>query len=311
MSILLPSTWGVRVTAKLEFGCIAELVGRGGVKSEMLLDDNRRTIELLQGHFNAVWFDDHFHKDGAPVFESWTTLSYLASQYPQMRFGTLVLCQSYRNPGLLAKMMATLQVLTSGRFIAGIGAGWKEDEYQAYNYPFPSSKIRIEQLEELAKILKIMWAQSPASFEGKHFRITQAECEPLPHPPPPLLIGGEGEKLTLRVVARHADWMNIAFPEVATFQHKLSVLKEHCLEAGRTYEDIKKSIWTYVEIKESEGSTGIDTRNRHFISGTPEQVAIELRDFSEAGVQHIMIRFVDFPGTRMAKRFIEEVIPRL
>lgn len=293
----------------IEFGCIAELVARGGVKSETLLDDNRRTIELLEGHFDAVWFDDHFHKDGAPVFESWTTLSYLASQYPQMHFGTLVLCQSYRNPGLLAKMMATLQVLTSGRYIAGIGAGWKEDEYQAFNYPFPSSKIRIEQLEELAKILKIMWTQSPATFEGKHYSITHAECEPLPDPPPPLLIGGGGEKLTLRVVARYADWMNIAFPDQKTFQHKLNVLREHCGEVQRSYEKIKKSIWTYVRIMDRNDPDVIDSQGRHILSGTPGKVAEEILAFQQLGVEHIMIRFVDFPQTGMAERFVHEVIP--
>jgi alkanesulfonate monooxygenase SsuD/methylene tetrahydromethanopterin reductase-like flavin-dependent oxidoreductase (luciferase family) len=297
--------------SKLEFGCIAELVARGGVRSDSLLADNRRTIELLQDHFRTVWFDDHFHKDHSPVFESWTTLSYLTSLYPNLRFGTLVLCQSYRNPGLLAKMTATLQVLSSGRFIAGIGAGWKQDEYEAYNYPFPSARIRIDQLEELAQILRLMWTRSPASFSGKHYQITNAECDPIPDPPPPLLIGGGGEKRTLRVVAKYADWMNIAFPDQEVFKHKLNVLKKHCDEENRPYDQIKKSMWTYVKLVKQKETNAVDSHGRHIIAGTPEAVADEINGFKSLGIDHIMIRFVDFPQTNMAEMFINEVIPAI
>jgi alkanesulfonate monooxygenase SsuD/methylene tetrahydromethanopterin reductase-like flavin-dependent oxidoreductase (luciferase family) len=264
---------------------------------------------LLQEHFNTVWFDDHFHKDHSPVFESWTTLSYLASLYPHLRFGTLVLCQSYRNPGLLAKMMATLQVLSSGRYIAGIGAGWKDDEYHAYNYPYPPARTRLDQLEELVQILRIMWTQSPASFEGEHYRITNAECEPLPTPPPPLLIGGGGEKRTLRIVAEYADWMNLAFPDQDILKHKLNVLRQHCDAVNRPYDEIKKSMWTYVRLSDRDHPDAVDAHGRHIIAGTPKKVMEEINRFSALGIDHMMIRFVDFPKTHMAEVFISEVIP--
>lgn len=297
--------------AGMKFGVIAELVARGGVSSASLLDDNCRTIDLLLGQFESVWFDDHFHKDQAPVFESWTSLTYLASRYPELKFGNLVLCQSYRNPGLLAKMMATLQVLSKGRYIAGVGAGWKEDEYLAYNYPFPPFKERFEQLSELVQILRLMWTKSPVTFEGRHYRVKDAYCEPLPVPLPPLLIGGGGEKLTLRLVAEQADWMNIAFPDVTTFKHKLEVLNRHCQNIGRDPESITKSLWTYVEVKPDVHSPGVDSHDRHFISGSADQVADELRQFRAAGAECVMIRFVDFPQTTMAERFLNEVIPQI
>ncbi|MFN2273803.1 MAG: LLM class flavin-dependent oxidoreductase [Anaerolineales bacterium] len=297
--------------AGLKFGVIAELVARGGVSSASLLEDNCRTIDLLLGQFESVWFDDHFQKDKDPVFESWTSLTYLASRYPDLKFGNLVLCQSYRNPGLLAKMMATLQVLSKGRYIAGLGTGWKEDEYLAYNYPFPPFRERFEQLSELVQILRLMWNESPATFEGRHYRVKDAYCEPLPDFPPPLLIGGGGEKFTLRLVAEQADWMNIAFPDVTTFKRKLEVLDGHCQTVGRAPESITRSLWTYVEIKPDEHSPGVDTRDRHFVSGSADQVAAELRKFQAAGAECVMIRFVDFPKTTMAERFLNEVIPQI
>ena len=187
---------------KPSLGWITQLVARSGTTTKSILSQNDIFIKKLNGRFNTLWLDDHFHKNQAPVLETWTTLTYWAAQYPQFKFGTSVLSQSYRNPALLAKMAATFQLLFGDRLILGIGAGWKKDEYEAFNYPFPTPRIRIEQLEDTAQILKAMWAESPASFEGKHYKITNAFSDPLPNPPPALLIGGGGEKYTLRVVAK-------------------------------------------------------------------------------------------------------------
>ena len=299
------------MTSKLEFGCIAELVVRGGTSLPTILEDNLRTIDVVKDHFSTIWFDDHFHKDHSPTLECWTTLCYFASLYSQLQFGTLVLCQSYRNPGVVGKMMSTIQTLTGGRFIAGVGAGWKEDEYDAYNFHFPPPKVRIAQLEEFVQILVEMWTASPASFSGQHYQLREAECEPIPDPKPPLLIGGSGEKLTLRVVAKYADWMNIAFPDPDMFQHKLDVLQAHCDAVGRPLDEIKKSMWTYVTLTDKPSESQLDDRGRSIITGTDGQVADEIRAFRELGVEHIMIRFTDFPSTGMAERFISSVIPRL
>jgi alkanesulfonate monooxygenase SsuD/methylene tetrahydromethanopterin reductase-like flavin-dependent oxidoreductase (luciferase family) len=274
------------------------------------LAENKRTIDVLQEHFSTVWFDDHFHKDRSPVLESWTTISYLASQYPQMVFGSLVLCQSFRNPGLAAKMMATLQTLSKGRYIAGVGAGWKEDEYLAYNYDFPPARTRLDQLEEYVQILRLMWSESPATFEGKYYSILAAECEPLPNPPIPLLIGGSGEKRTLRIVAQYADWMNITFPSPESFAHKVDVLTRHCEELGRPPDSIKKSLWTYIMITDSRDSPKEDRFGRHILAGTPADIARDIAAFQEAGAEHIMVRFTDFPSTVMAERFIHDILPQ-
>lgn len=265
----------------------------------------------MQGAFTTLWFDDHMQKDHAPILESWTTLSYLAALYPAYQFGTLVLCQSYRNPALLAKMSATLQTLTGGRYIAGIGAGWKEDEYRAYGYTFPGARQRVEQLEETVQILRRMWTRSPASFHGRHYRVDQAECEPLPSPPPPLLIGGGGEQRTLRVVAQYADWMNLTFADPPTFAHKLEVLTRHCREVGRPLDSIRRSLWAYVHLSEAGEPPAPIGGGRFVIAGTAQQVRAVFQAYLDLGVEHFMLRFQDFPRLDGMLRFCDEVLPAL
>ena len=290
-------------------GWIVHTIGRDAARIETLLEENHRNIEALQGAFTTLWFDDHFQKDHSPIYESWTTLTYLAALYPQMQVGSVVLCQSYRNPALLAKMTATLQTLTGGRYIAGIGAGWKEDEYHAYGYEFPGARIRLEQLEEAVQILRLMWSRSPASFLGKHYRVVEADCEPLPNPPPPLLIGGGGEKRTLRIVAKYADWMNLAFADPPKCAHSFDVLRRHCQEVGRPSDEIKKSLWAYVHLSPTgEKPVGI-AGDRYIISGTPRQVRDTFRAYLNLGVEHFMLRFQDFPRLDGLQRFCDEVLP--
>ena len=144
------------------------------------------------------------------TLECWTATAAFATAYPQYDFGQIVLGNSYRHPPLLAKMASTLQALTGGRLILGIGAGWMESEYRAYGYPFPSAAVRLQQLGEAVQILRRMWTALPASFSGRHYQIEQAFNQPLPEPPPPIMIGAAGEQLALRLVARHADWWNLS-----------------------------------------------------------------------------------------------------
>src|SRR5437868_11966641 len=155
------------------FGWVIYPVPRGLSDEEMatsqsagraLMRDNERYIEALYPHFDTVWVEDHFQWDNRPVLEAMTTLVYLAGRHEKLKFGNIVLGQSYRSPALIAKMAANLQLMTGGRFILGIGAGWKEDEYRAYGYPYPPAGERIDQLEEAVQIIRAMWAQSPANF---------------------------------------------------------------------------------------------------------------------------------------------------
>lgn len=293
----------------LSLGWITELVARHGVGEDDILSRNDLFIQRIKGVFDTLWFEDHFHKDQAPVLESWTTLTYWAAQYPEFRFGTSVLSQSFRNPGLLAKMAASFQFLSGGRLILGIGAGWKEDEYIAYNYPYPSIKTRIEQLEDTAKILKTLWAESPATVKGKHYQVSKAHSEPLPDPPPPLLIGGGGERLTLRVVAKHADWMNVTHIPPKAYAHKLDVLKAHCDEVGRDFQDITKSVWVYIYLTKDGRPHDTEREDRYVLSGTPDEVREGLKKYLDLGVQHLMLRFLDFPHTEGLELFLEHVYP--
>src|SRR5436305_14982314 len=147
-----------------------------------LFEYNRRLIRTLSSGFTTLWVEDHLQLGETATHECMTTLSYFAGEFPQFRVGALVMCQSYRNPALTAKMAANLQWISGGRFILGLGAGWKEDEYHAYNYPFPDARTRLDELEEAILIIKSMWTTRPASFTGKHYSIQNAYCEPQPSP---------------------------------------------------------------------------------------------------------------------------------
>jgi alkanesulfonate monooxygenase SsuD/methylene tetrahydromethanopterin reductase-like flavin-dependent oxidoreductase (luciferase family) len=296
--------------AKPSLGWITQLVARYDVTQESILDDNDRFIKRIEGKFDTLWLDDHFHKNKAPILETWTTLTFWAAKYSSFRFGTSVLSQSYRNPGLLAKMAATFQFLSGGRLILGIGAGWKEDEYLAFNYPFPSARVRVEQLEDTARILKAMWKASPATVRGTHYRIENAFSEPLPDPAPELLIGGGGEKRTLKVVAKYADWMNVTHITPKDYAHKLEVLKKHCQDVGRDYQEITKSVWVYIHLTQKEERLPID-EERFVLVGNPAQVIEGLKQYQDLGASHMMLRFVDFPRTDGLDLFLSEVYPHL
>jgi alkanesulfonate monooxygenase SsuD/methylene tetrahydromethanopterin reductase-like flavin-dependent oxidoreductase (luciferase family) len=295
----------------LSLGWITQTVMRHGATIDTILAENDHFINLIEGKFDTLWFDDHFHKDDNPILETWTTLTYMATKYPNMRFGTSVLCQSYRNPALLAKMSATLQFLTHVRLILGIGAGWKEDEFIAYNYKFAEPKIRLEELEDTIQILKTMWHHSPATYIGKHHKISNAQSRPFPNPPIPLLIGGGGEKTTLKMVAKYADWMNITHIAPEDYAHKLDILKQHCRDVGRNYDEITKSAWVYINL----APAGIAPENygddRFILTGDPDHIRAGLRRFMDVGAQHLMLRFVDFPRDTGLKVFLKEVYPKL
>lgn len=282
-----------------------------------------RGLEAVGGRFDSVWFDDHLHPwadfvaADTPTLECLTTIAYLAGRHPSLAFGSTVVCQSFRNAGLLAKMAANLHWLTGGRFVLGIGAGWLADEYRAYGYDFPGAAERIAQLEEAVQVVRAAWTRSPASFDGSFSRLDGAYAEPRPDPAPPLLIGGGGEKRTLRVVARHADWWNIPGGTPETYAHKLDVLRGHCEAVGRDYDDIVKT-WSAevvaVAASEEQARAIADASpytDDNPIVGTPDSVVEQLRPYLDLGVEHLIVRLVDFPSTEGLRLFADEVAPNL
>jgi F420-dependent oxidoreductase-like protein len=201
--------------------------------------------------FDSFWVMDHFHqiplvgKEDEPMLESWTTISVLAGVTSKIRLGTMMTGIIYRNPSILAKIGATLDVLSKGRLFMGIGAAWNEEESIAYGIPFPSTKERFLRLEEATQIIRKMWTDDPStSFNGKYYQIKNAYCNPKPvqKPSPPIMIGGAGERQTLRIVAKYGDACNLpSFGSVETVKSKLSILKEHCKSIGRDYDSILKT----------------------------------------------------------------------
>jgi alkanesulfonate monooxygenase SsuD/methylene tetrahydromethanopterin reductase-like flavin-dependent oxidoreductase (luciferase family) len=293
------------------FGWITQIAAKDGVDPDSLFETNLSYIRELKPPFDTLWFEDHLQWSDTAVLESWTALTTMAALFPNMRCGTLVLSQSFRNPAHLAKMSASLQKITAGRLIVGIGAGWKEDEYKAYGFPFPSNKQRLEQLEETAIILKKMWHESPATFHGKHYSIEGAYCVPQPAPIPPLMIGGGGEKVTLKLVAKYADWMNLLFADLPTFLEKDGVLKRHCEDVGRDSDAIKRTLYAYVFLTPDGRKPAPRSGDKYVIYGDADRVGEQISGFVDAGVEHFMLRFLDFPSVDGATLFQSEVIPKL
>jgi alkanesulfonate monooxygenase SsuD/methylene tetrahydromethanopterin reductase-like flavin-dependent oxidoreductase (luciferase family) len=249
------------------------------------------------------------------LMECFSLLAHAAGRAPGVRFGTLVLGQSFRNPALTAKIAATLQFLTGGRFVLGIGAGWKEDEYRAYGYLYPPASVRIAQLDEAAQIIRALWADAPATFTGVHYAVARAYCEPRPDPAPVLMIGGAGEQRTLRVVARHADWWNADYYSPAEYARKLAVLHDHCRAIGRDPATIVPTYFATVSLARDPDAV---VRNMPFshrgeiylVNGTPDDVTRKLEEFAALGVRHVQLSFMDFPSTEGLDLFLSDVLPR-
>ncbi|MEM2905109.1 MAG: LLM class F420-dependent oxidoreductase [Candidatus Bathyarchaeia archaeon] len=251
--------------------------------------------------FYSAWVMDHLIWGSGSVLESWTTLSALAEATTRIRLGTLVSCVSFRLPSVLAKMAATFDVFSEGRLEMGIGAGWKEDEYRAYGIPFPSPAVRIGQLREAIIILRRMWSEPRASFKGRYFQVEDAVCEPKPvqKPRPPIWVGGQGEKLLLRVVAQVGDGCNL-FGSPAELEHKLEVIRNHCEAVGRGFSEIRRS-WTgdlitapdedelkrkVARLKPAEVSVE-DYRARNII-GTPGECIRKIEQYAALGFTYLI-----------------------
>jgi len=267
-------------------------------------------------HYDSIWIPDHLHSFGKKdAIESMTTISYISALFPEHKLGTAVTCNSFRNPALTAKMAATLDAFTGGRFILGIGGGWYKSEYEQYGYAFPSGKVRIEQLEEAVQIIKGMWARDGFSFQGKHYHVKDVSCHPKPGNPR-LMIGGGGERLTLRLVARYADVWNVPLIPPQSFRQKLEVLRGHCAAVGRDVDKIGRTVLCMVVLADSDAEAGrlasrSDLRNNPLVIGSPKTVIRRFNEYVEAGVEGFINWFAPFPDTRAPLLFAEEVMPEL
>jgi F420-dependent oxidoreductase-like protein len=288
--------------------------------------ERARTADKLG--FHSLWVVDHMWARGIPDMdhlEAWTLMTALAAATERLRIGTLVLCNSYRNPALLAKMAATFDVISGGRLELGLGAGWMDEEYRGYGYPFPPPRVRIEQLEEGLVVMKKLFTETRATFEGKYYSLDDAANNPKPvqKPHPPVLIGGAGEKLLLRVVAEHANTWNCPNNASTELPRKLEALKRHCDRVGRDFEEIEiseqcicvlgaddkefKSKWSLA--KQLLGAI-FDLEKTAF-RGTPPQVTEQLISRRAQGVTFFTMLFSDFNDPDTLQLFAEEVAPGL
>src|ERR671917_1921027 len=219
--------------------------------------------------FDSLWVYDHFHNVPVPaheaMFECWTTLAAISQRTSRIKLGQMVGCAPYRNPGLLAKITSNIDVLSGGRLIWGVGAGWYQHEFTGYGYDFLSAADRIRVLRETVEVVRAMWTEPDVSYSGRWFTLEGAQCDPKPlqQPHPEVLIGGGGEQLTLRVVARHADASNFG-GKPHEWAHKAEVLQRHCEDVGRDYDEIRKTMSPEVFIRETEQEV-LEAGSRSFV----------------------------------------------
>jgi len=282
--------------------------------------------------YDSIWVYDHFHtvpkQELETNFECWMSTAALARDTSTIRIGQMVTCNNYRNPALLAKMASTADVMSHGRLDFGIGAGWYEEEYKAYGYPFPDGPERLRQLDEALQIIHAMWRDDYATFEGKYYQVRGVINEPkgVQKPHIPIWIGGGGEKVTLKLVAKYGDACNISTgTDPAGYKHKYDVLREHCDKLGRDYNSIIKSAHVFITLLEPgqdpEEGTAHQRKLRSGISleeystgtfvGTPEQTTEFLKQLEKVGTEYFVVYFRnDLTQLNTLQMFAEDIMPQ-
>ena len=287
------------------------------------------------GPWDSIWLFDHFHTVPEPVretvFEAWTTTAALARDTTRVKLGQMVGCNGYRNPALYAKMAATVEVASHGRLYAGIGAGWSDHEWKAYGYPWTSLKDRMGAFTEAVELISRLWTENDVVFEGKYYSVDKPFVEP--RRKPPLWIGGGGEKVTLKLVAKYADACNFGTGNIETIQRKLAILREHCDSVGRDYDEIVKS--TSINLfpidpgadpsrttAKARGRYSLDEFTEIGAGGGPpggraeittaKQITSHLEQLAEVGIEYV-IAYI--PGVAYdhepLQRFAQDVVPGL
>jgi len=289
-------------------------------------------LELWQ-HLESTGWDtacvsDHFmpntrEREGA-VLEAWSTLSALAAVVPRMRIGTIVLGNTYRHPAVVAKMAAQVDIISGGRLLFGIGAAWQRNEHEAYGIPFYTMRERLERLDEACTVIRLLWTERRSNFNGRYYQLADAPLDPKPvqKPHPELMIGGGGERVTLRIAAKHADHWNVwGGPKVLA--RKSAVLEEHCSKLGRDSKSINRSVNMALLITNSKadidrlaetiaarmGSHAADARDT-CLAGTPDQIREQLRRLQSAGATMVFVPTMFRPLDELRRdmnRFIAEI----
>ncbi len=276
--------------------------------------------------FDSVWACDHLYgvpNPALPIFEAWSLLSAVAAVTERVELGTLVTPPFFRNPAVLAKQIATIDQIAGGRCIVGLGAGWFAQEFEGHGCEFPPLRDRMRALEETAEILKRMWTEDRASFEGSHASIHEVICEPKPVRRPPILIGGGGERVLMGIAARHADiWNNMAVFQ-AQLAPKVEALRRACDREGRDFDSIEISQQCIVVIGEDDaaaqgalvkakkiygGHMGADLEE-HGIWGAPGRVIEGIERHRALGCSLFVIEFFGRDTRQPARLFAEKVLP--
>ena len=287
-------------------------------------------LNLEKNGFDSVWVMDHFwwknYNDSC--LECWVTLSAIASITKTIRLGSLVSCNLYRNPSLLAKMAASLDVISNGRLDLAIGAGWFKEECLAYGMPFPPPAVRVQGVKDAIKIVKKMWTENKATYDGKYFQVKDAICKPKPiqKPHPPIWIGGHGKNM-LKIAAKEADGINF-YGSPEDFKERYEIMRDFCSRLGRDYDKIKKS-WTgevIVALGRDELNSKIkklrqirgDRRepqqyNKRNLTGTPDEIIFQIEEYIALGVEYFFPDIepsYEIMGREDQKIFIEEVVKK-
>lgn len=277
--------------------------------------------------FDSIWVNDHLYgpqSPDIPILEAWTAVAALAAITARVEIGTLVTPAGMRNPAHLGKTIATADAIAGGRVIPGLGGGWMEREFTDFGMPFLPVRQRLAQLEETVALLRRMWSEDgPVTFAGEHVRVENVVCEPKPPRTPPILIGGAGERVTLRIAARHADiWNNLAGHH-AHLARKVAALRAHCRDAGRDPSEVTVSQQCLVTIAPDEASAGpmIERAQRIFgghlgdptgplaLSGSPERIRDQIARNRELGCELFVIEFFGRDTREPARLFAERVLP--
>lgn len=281
--------------------------------------------------YDHLWVYDHVEtvprREPTHVFEAWTVMAALAEITSTARLGQLVTCSSYRNAGMLAKQAACVDVMSDGRLILGIGAGWYDREYAAYGWPFLSAGTRLRVMDETITAVRKLWTEERVSFAGEHVQLDGALCDPKPlQSLPPVWVGGGGEKVTLRIAARQADATNWQVG-IDDFVRKSALLKQYCDEIGRPFGEITRTHGPDCRLFDTEadlqrwldspgggqlwGRTPHDDYVRNSFVGTVDKVAADVQAFVDAGCEEFVLWFRDYPSTESLERFMTEVVPKI
>jgi F420-dependent oxidoreductase-like protein len=277
--------------------------------------------------YDSAWFYDHFYSPGSPdepAFEAWTLISALAAVTQSIRFGHLVLCNSFRHPALLARMALSLDAISQGRVDLGIGSGSYPREFEEYGIPYGSFRERAEQMEEAVQVIKLLFTQTRSTFNGKYYSLKDAPSpqRPVQQPHPPIIIGGGGEKFTLPLVARHADMWNCPTYSLAEFRQKLDVLRRECDKIHRDPATLRISEEAVLVLADSaaELPAAIETAQRRYGAkgwgleaggyvGTPEQITEHILRRFALGITNFAFFFHDKATPKSLELFATRVIP--